>query len=122
MKYNLPKNLKNYSFFCEEIKDFVRLSKCKKLCPQTYRKCWENTLRQDLELDCNVENEKKAEKYICCSHCGSKGVLGIAFNRFMCLDCGAVSLFDAADYKELMGADYLEIDKASLLEMFKGIE
>lgn len=122
MKYNLPKNLKTYSFFCEETGEFVRYSRCKNLCPATYRKCWENALCADLELDCLVENEKRAEGYIACPDCGTGNIIGLAFNRFMCLDCGKVSLFDAADYKELMGEDYAEIDSARLAEMFRLIK
>ena len=121
MNYNLHENLKTYTFFCEEVNDFVRLSRCKRLCPATYRKCWESKLRQDLELDCDVENERQAEEYICCSHCCSKGVLGIAFNRFMCLDCSSFKTVDKAEYKELMGEDYLEIDETCLSKMFKEI-
>ena len=121
MNYNLPKNLKTYTFFCEEVNDFVRLSRCKNLCPATYRKCWESKLRQDLELDCEVENEKLAEEYICCFSCGSENMVGMAFNRFMCLDCGSFKTFDKAEYKELMGEDYLEIDETCLSKMFKEI-
>lgn len=121
MNYNLPENLKTYTFFCEEVNDFVRLSRCKRLCPATYRKCWESKLRQDLELDCDVENEKQAEEYICCFSCGSENMVGMAFNRFMCLDCGSSATVDKAEYKELMGEDYLEIDETRLTEMFKQI-
>ena len=48
-------------------------------------------------------------------------MLGMAFNRFMCLDCGSSETFDKEEYKELMGEDYLEIDETRLSEMFKEI-
>ncbi len=121
MKYELPKNLKRYSFFCEKALCRVNYEKCQQHCQGDYRHCWEKHLRKDLELDCAVDNERKAESYVTCSKCG-KPCTGLAFNRFLCNDCGNVEYYDAEHQKMLMGDAYAEIDKQKLNAAFSAIK
>lgn len=122
MKYILPENLKTYPFPCDDCKDCVTYTRCKKHCPETYRSCWESNLCKDLQLDCDVENEQHFGKYVVCHKCGSGDVIGCGFNRFMCADCGATMSYDQSDYKEIMGDEYLEIDEKELSEKLKAIK
>lgn len=78
-------------------------------------------MRNDLELDCTVDNERKAESYVTCSKCG-KPCTGLAFNKFLCTDCGNVEYCDAEQQKALMGDAYAEIDEQELLNLLKQIK
>ncbi len=121
MKYELPKDLKTYNFFCKDRLNDVSLRNCKRHCPDRYRQCWEQHLREDLEIDCAVENERKAERYVKCSVCG-KPCLGLAFNKFLCTDCGNVEYYDSEQQKALMGDAYVEISEQEISDVLKQIK
>ena len=121
MKYELPDDLKRYKLFCNDAFTGVNYNMCKRHCHSDFRHCWEQHLRRDLELDCQVDNERKAERYVKCSTCG-KTCLGIAFNKFLCPDCGNVEYYDAEGQKALMGDAYAEIDEQELSDAFNAIK
>ena len=83
MKYILPENLKTYPFPCDDCKDCVTYTRCKKHCPEAYRSCWENNLRKDLQLDCDVENEQHFGKYVVCAS-AARAMLSVAVSTDLC--------------------------------------
>ena len=121
MKYELPDDLKRYKFFCNDAFTGVNYNMCKRHCHSDFRHCWEQHLRHDLELDCQVDNERKAERYVKCSACGEP-CLSVAFNKYMCPDCGSVEYYDAEEQKALMGDAYAEIDEQELTDAFNTIK
>ncbi len=123
MKYEVPENLKRHYFGCEKQLDLVTYHGCKRRCKNIdCRACWEQHLRADLALDCAVENEKKAERFVTCSICGSKSITGLAFDRFLCNDCGHYEFCSADYYKEIMGNEYVTIDEQELSALLKQIK
>lgn len=120
MKYELPKDLKRYKFFCADALLLVDYMNCKKHCHSDYRHCWEQHLRKDLVCDCAVSNERKAELYVKCPTCGSH-CTGLAFNRYLCSNCGNVEYYDAEQQKILMGNDYVEIDEQELANVLRQV-
>ncbi len=120
MKYELPKDLKHYRFFCNNAFTEVSYNTCKHHCPGDFSHCWEQHLRKDLALDCQVDNERKAERCVKCSVCG-KPCTGLAFNKYLCTDCGNVEYYDPEQQKSLMGDAYAEIDEQKLNDAFKAI-
>ena len=70
-------------------------------------------MRKDLKLDCQVDNEHKVERYVKYSACGEP-CLSVAFNKYMCPDCGHVEYYAAEGQKALMGDAYKEIDEQEL--------
>lgn len=121
MKYELPDDLKRYKFFCSDTFTAVNYNSCKRHCHSDFRHCWEHHLRRDLELDCQVDNERKAERYVKCPICG-KHCLSVAFNQYMCPDCDYVESCDAAGQKSVMGDAYQEIDEQELNYAFNAIK
>lgn len=122
MKYQLPKNLKNYRFFCEEFFAHSTYQSCKKLCSERYKTCWERMVRKDLAMDCAVENEIRVRKFLTCPKCGGHRLDGILLNRFLCADCDLMMSCAPDEQKELMGDEYLEIDAKELDEAFSLIK
>ncbi len=114
MKYELPENLKLHYFECEEKQRLTSYGGCKRRCPTTYRACWEKHLREDLALDCAIENEYNARKYVKCSKCGASCDIGLAFDTFLCSKCGNAEYCDADEQKILMGDEYVFIDEEDL--------
>lgn len=47
MKYELPEDLKLHYILCEKAQNVVSYSNGKRRCPNTYRRCWEQRLRED---------------------------------------------------------------------------
>lgn len=121
MKYELPKNLKIYEFFCSDALRRVNYEECKQHCHDDFRHCREQHLRKDLELDYQVDNERKAESHVTCSQCG-RPCTGLAFNKYLCTDCGNVEYYDAEQQKVLMGDAYAEIDEQELDNVFNAIK
>ena len=78
-------------------------------------------MRKDLELDCDVDNERKTERFVKCPICG-KTCLDIAFNKFLCPDCGNVEYYDAEGQKTLISDAYAEIDEQELNDAFNAIK
>ena len=101
MKYELPDDLKRYKFFCSDVLPSVTYNSCKRHCHSDFRHCWEQHLRKNLELDCQVDNERKTERFVKCSARG-KACLGIAFNKLLCPDCNNVEYYDAEMQKSLI--------------------
>ena len=121
MKYELPDDLKRHIFPCEKAKDIASYGRCKRRCPNTYRQCWEQHLREDLYRDCAIENERHARSYVICSHCGAKCDIGTPSNRFLCSDCGNTEYCDDTEQKRLMGDAYMQIDERELSQALKRI-
>lgn len=121
MKYELPDDLKRYKFFCSNALACVIYNSCKRHCHSDFRHCWGQHLRQDLELDCQVDNERKVERHVKCSACG-KTCLGIAFNKFLCPDCGKVEYYDTEGQQALMSDACAEIDEQELNGAFNAIK
>ncbi len=122
MKYELPENLKLHYFSCFEKRREVSYRVCKRLCPDTYRDCWEKRLREDLALDCAVDNERKVQGRAICSNCGEVCDIDLLFNRFMCDACGHIEYCGAEQQKELLGDDYVLIDERELSDVLKQIK
>lgn len=94
MKYELPKDLKTYKFFCTDKLNDVSFRSYKRNCPNNFRHCWAQHLRADLAFDCAVESERKAESYVTCSQCGAICNVGLSHNRIFCDLCGNVEYCD----------------------------
>ncbi len=122
MKYELSENLKLHYFSCFEKRREVSYRVCKRLCPNTYRDCWEKRLREDLALDCAIDNERKVQGRVICSNCGGVCDIDLLFNRFMCDVCGHIEYCDAEKQKEILGDDYVSIDERELSDMLKQIK
>ena len=122
MKYELPEDLKLHYFLCEKAQNVVSYRSCKRRCPDTYRRCWEQRLREDLARDCVIENEYNAKEFVTCSKCGSTCDIGLMFNRFLCDNCGNVEYCDPDTQKLLMGSAYTEIDEQELSDALKQIK
>lgn len=119
MKYELPDDLKRHYFPCDKAQTLTTYRGCKRRCPDTFRQCWEQHLREDLDRDCAVENERKARSYVTCSHCGVICDIGLEYDRFLCPHCGNSEYCDADNQKELMGDRYLEICESELNNTLK---
>ncbi len=122
MNYILPKDLKTYCFFCRFVNDAASYRRCKRRCPDNYRVCWEKNLREELEMDCAIENEYKVQGLVGCSNCGSVRGTDLLFNRFMCDDCGHIECCGVEKQKEILGDEYLSINEQELSAMFKQIK
>ncbi len=122
MKYELPENLKLHYFSCFEKRKEVSYRVCKRLCPDTYRACWEKHLREDLALDCAIDNERKVQGRVVCSNCGGRCDIDLLFNRFMCDTCGFVESCGVEQQKEILGDAYITIDEQELSDAFKQIK
>ncbi len=122
MNYELPKDLKLYTFFCDYAREIASYRRCKRRCPDTYRACWEKYLRKDLALDCAIDNERKVQGRIICSNCGGRCDTDLLFNRFMCDTCGFVESCGAEQQKEILGDAYITIDEQELSDAFKQIK
>lgn len=122
MKYELPEDLKLHYFLCEKTQNVVTYRSCKRRCPDTYRTCWEQRLREDLARDCAIENEYNAKEFVTCSKCGSACDIGLMLNRFLCDNCGNVEYCDSDTQKLLMGSAYTEIDEQELFDVLKRIK
>ncbi len=122
MKYELPNNLKLHYFLCEEKQRPMSYGGCKRRCPNTYRECWERHLRQDLALDCAVDNERKAREFVKCSKCGDICDTGLAFDRFLCSKCDNVEYCNADAQKTIMGDEYISIDEQELSTLLEKIK
>lgn len=126
MRYELPKSLKRHSFWCNEVKDFVNFNKCTNYCSKSNeeenQKCWENSLRKDLIMDCDITNEKNAEDYAICPSCQSDDIVSCAFNSFLCSQCGAIFSLDREAQKQCLGELYLEINDEALNVMYNKIK
>ncbi len=114
MKYELPNDLKLHHFDCNKVPNLATYRVCKRTCPTTYRECWERRLREDLALDCALDNERKAREFVKCSNCGAICGIGLAFNRFLCDECGNAEYCDADELKNIMGDEYISIDEQEL--------
>lgn len=121
MKHELPDDLNRKKFFCSDALAGVTYNNCKCHCHSDFRHCWEQHLRRDLELDCQVDNERKAERYVKGSACG-KTCLSVALNKFLCHAFGNVEYYDAEGPKVLMGNAYAEIDEKELNDAFNAIK
>ncbi len=122
MKYELPENLKLHYFSCFEKRREVSYRVCKRLCSDTYRDCWEKRLREDLALDCAIDNERMIQRRVICSNCGGRCDIDLLFNRFMCDACGFVESCGAEQQKEILGDVYITIDEQELSDAFKQIK
>ncbi len=122
MKYELPENLKLHYFSCFEKRREVSYRVCKQLCPDTYRDCWEKRLREDLALDCAIDNERKVQGRVICSNCGEVCDIDLLFSRFMCDACGHIEYCGAEQQKEILDDDYISIDERELSDMLKQIK
>lgn len=122
MRYQLPDDIKRHHFLCTEAQTLTTYRGCKRRCPETYRQCWEQYLRKELQRDCDIENETNARRFVTCPNCGERCDIGLLFNRFGCSKCGSTVYCDANEQKQLMGDKYLEIDEQELTEMLKAIK
>ncbi len=113
MKYELPENVKLYHFDCNKVPNLATYRVCKRTCPTTYRECWERHLREDLALDCAVDNERKAREFVKCSKCGDICDIGLAFDRFLCSKCDNVEYCNADEQKAIMGDEYISLTSRS---------
>lgn len=121
MKYELPDDLKRHNFPCDKAQTLTTYKGCKHRCPDTYRQCWEQHLREDLYHDCAIENEYNARHFVTCPNCGELCDVELLFDRFGCSKCGTTLYCDTDEQKEIMGDKYLEIDEKELSDALNNI-
>ena len=111
IKYELPRNIKRQSFGCSKIEYVSNYSNCQNCrVAKDKKECWAKHLLEDLQMDCDINNEQKAENYVKCSKCKSERIVGCAFNNYMCSSCGYVFSMSKEEQKNVLGEHYEEID------------
>ena len=61
-------------------------------------------------MDCDINNEQKAEGFAKCDKCKSNNIVGCAFDSYICTSCGNIFGLSKEEQKKILGEHYEEID------------
>ncbi len=134
MKFLLPQDISQYTFYCDKRRSRVSFDgQCHRcgICEygkeeawsdQDRHNCWSQTLLEVLQQGCHDRNCRKLSYTLTCDSCGHDYVVYELFDEFYCKSCDHMHHIPPEEQKARMGEEYEELDMAEYRQLVDGVK